>query len=161
MLCRYKNDVSRAKLSSRLMSVVIDKQRAAWLLRGSPRALFTRTCGETTMARGQLDYKYWECVRTIWEFRFGQRRLFFANIRNGPETLGARVLPWWGTSGRQWWLRLSPQWETSACPPTLASSFPSNGAFALLSWQQEVSSFVGCPSLPVPPHIERYTSVKI
>lgn len=49
-------------------SLVTDKQSAAQPLRG----LLIRTCEEANMTRGHLYYKYWEFVKTIREFWFGQ-----------------------------------------------------------------------------------------
>lgn len=43
------------------------KHSAAQLLRGTAGGLSNKTCGEVTMARGHLNYKYPEFVRTMGE----------------------------------------------------------------------------------------------
>lgn len=48
-------------------AVVTDKQSAAQLLTGPAGGLPLRKCGEASMARGHLDYKF-ECVRTMRVF---------------------------------------------------------------------------------------------
>lgn len=47
-------------------SVVIDKHSIAPLMMGTAGGLSIRTCGEATMARGHLAFKYQELVRLYW-----------------------------------------------------------------------------------------------
>lgn len=119
---------------------------------GSPWALSIRTYGEATMARGSLDYKYWESVRNI---QVSVRlKLPFADLalQTSQDICSMLLLvsscvrlcnglrKWtdiylflsgWDTPYRQWhkpctgfWSHAP--WSILACPPTLAPSFPSN-----------------------------------
>lgn len=85
MLLWCNNEVSRAT------PVVFDNGSPA--VGGPSGGLSIRTCGEATMGggMGHLDYKYWEFVRTVWEFQFGQGN-FLTYHRAGRTTGGAGPL---------------------------------------------------------------------
>lgn len=92
-------------------------------LRGSAWGLWMRTYGEAIMAREYLDYKYWGFVRTIWVLVW-VRRLF---TKNSLKTLGAFAPVLTRHCSEDSVDKPTVAlWKRRACPPTPASSFPSN-----------------------------------